>query len=86
MIALVATTDLVKLSAIEALLRADGIAAEVFDAAAASVYAGVIPRRLMVEDGDAARARRTLRQAGFVGGDHGEWDLLEAASAPPSAA
>ena len=78
MIALVATTDLVKLSAIEALLRAEKIDAEVFDAAAASVYAGVIPLRLMIDEADAARARRVLGQAGFVEAADGEWDLAEA--------
>jgi len=69
------TIDAVKLSAMAAELAAGGIEALVFDRAAASLWAGVIPARLMVADDDLARARRLLAAAGYREGADGEWDL-----------
>ncbi|HEY2483081.1 MAG TPA: DUF2007 domain-containing protein [Caulobacteraceae bacterium] len=75
MIALVTTTDQVKLGAMRALLAGEGVACEVFDQAAGALWRAVIPLRLMVADDDAATARRVLRQAGFVEAADGDWDL-----------
>ena len=75
MIALMHTTDLVKLSAVQALLRDQGIEAEVFDAAAGAIWRSIIPVRLMVSDADLTRARRALVEAGFSEAADGDWDL-----------
>lgn len=77
MLALLATADRVKLGAVEALLRSAGVACEVFDTAAGALWARIIPLRLMIADEDAGRARRVLREAGFVEAGDGEWDLRE---------
>ena len=75
MMTLLRTTDTLKVNAVEALLRSAGVACEVFDGAAGSLWTAIIPIRLMVSDADDARARRTLRDAGFVQAGDGEWDL-----------
>ncbi len=75
MIALMTTTDAVKLSAVQALLGGEGIAAEVFDAAAGALWRAVIPMRVMIADDDLPRARRALVQAGFREAGDGDWDL-----------
>jgi hypothetical protein len=75
MIALLTTTDQVKLGAVRSLLAGEGVAFEVFDQAAGALWRAVIPLRLMVADDDAANARRILRQAGFVEAADGDWDL-----------
>jgi hypothetical protein len=75
MIALLHTTDLVKLSAVQALLRDEGIDVEVFDAAAGAIWRSIIPIRLMVADADLPRARRALTEAGFREARDGDWDL-----------
>jgi len=75
MIALLHTTDLVKLSAVQALLRDQSIDAEVFDAAAGAIWRAIIPVRLMVADADLPRARRALIEAGFRQAGDGDWDL-----------
>ena len=75
MIALLTTTDTVKLSAVQALLAGEGIDAEVFDAAAGALWRAVIPMRVMVADDDAPRARRALKEAGFSEARDGDWDL-----------
>jgi hypothetical protein len=75
MIAILTTTDEVKLGAVRALLGGEGVASEVFDRAAGSLWRAVIPMRLMVADEDASAARRVLRQAGFVEAKDGDWDL-----------
>ena len=75
MIALITTTDPIKVSAIEALLRAEGIGAEVFDRQVGSLWTSVVPLRLMVADGDLDQARIALRRAGFAEGGDGEWDF-----------
>jgi|GEM_PF-967763 len=75
MIALLTTTDTVKLSAVHALLSDEGIQAEVFDAAAGALWRAIIPMRVMIADDDLPRARRALTQAGFHEARDGEWDL-----------
>jgi len=75
MIAILTTTDEVKLGAVRALLAGEDVASEVFDRAAGSLWRAVIPMRLMVADKDADSARRILRLAGFVEAKDGDWDL-----------
>ena len=75
MIALLTTTDPVKLSAARALLAGMGIDAQVFDGAAGSLWTAIIPMRLMVGEADLTRARWAMRSAGFVEAKDGEWDL-----------
>ena len=60
------SNDAVRLSWLVALLADAGIAAVLFDTHMSIVEGsiGVLPRRLMVEDGDHARALRILRDAG----------------------
>jgi hypothetical protein len=62
---LLRTNDAVLLSWVDALLRDAGIAAFVLDGHTSILEGslGVLPRRLMVDDGDAERARRILRDA-----------------------
>jgi hypothetical protein len=47
----------------------------VFDGQAGSLWRAIIPLRLMVGDHDVIRAKRILRQAGFVEAGDGDWDL-----------
>ncbi len=63
---LLATNDPVRLSFVIALLAEDGIEAVVLDAWTSSVEGsiGAIPRRVMVTDEDAARAKRLMVEAG----------------------
>ena len=63
---LVRSNDPVRLSFLVALLRDAGITAEVLDQQMSVVEGsiGAIPRRLVVEDGEAAQARRVLKEAG----------------------
>ena len=75
MIALIRTTDTIKLGAVRSLLEGEGVATQTFDDAAGALWAGLIPVRLMVGEGDADTARRILREAGFVEGKDGDWDL-----------
>ena len=75
MIALLATADMVKISAVQALLAEAGVACELFDAGAGSMWGSAIPRRLMVDEADLGRARLALTAAGFVEAADGEWDL-----------
>jgi len=75
MITLLQTTDPVKFSAVAALLRGAGVETAVFDDAAGGLWRAIIPLRLMVEDGDHARARRVLWEAGFLEARDGDWDL-----------
>ena len=74
-IAILTTTDEVKLGAVRALLAGESVESEVFDRAAGSLWRAVIPMRLMVADEDADAARRILRLAGFVEAKDGDWDL-----------
>ncbi len=75
MIALLTTTDPVKLSAVQALLAAEEVGSAVFDSAAGGLWRSIIPVRLMVDEADLSRARWTLRAAGFVEAADGDWDL-----------
>jgi hypothetical protein len=74
-IALLTTTDAVKLTAVAALLADGGVAYETFDVGAGGLYPAIIPKRIMVADEDLAAGRRLLRQAGFVEARDGDWDL-----------
>jgi len=62
---LLRTNDAVLLSWVDALLKDARIRAIVLDRHTSSLEGslGVLPRRLMVEDADADRARRILRDA-----------------------
>jgi len=75
MITLVTTLDPIKISAIRAILDSEGVANETFDTAAGDLWRAVIPVRVMVADADRDRARRVLREAGFVEARDGDWDL-----------
>lgn len=63
---LLRTNDLVRLSWLQALLRAEGIEAVVLDGHTSVLEgsAGAILRRLVVDDGDHAAARSLLEAAG----------------------
>jgi hypothetical protein len=67
---LLATTDLVRLSFLVALLRDAGCSPVVFDAAISAIEGGIgaFPRRLAVPDEEAPRAVRVLREAGEAEG------------------
>jgi hypothetical protein len=62
---LVQTNDPVRLSFLVALLRDAGIAADILDTQISAVEGsiGAFPRRLVVADDDASRARRVLQEA-----------------------
>ncbi len=75
MIAILTTTDAIKLSAAQALLAGAGIEALVFDSAAGGLWRSIIPFRLMIDAADAGRARWALRGGGFVEAADGDWDL-----------
>lgn len=70
MIELVRTNDPVTISFIEALMRDAGIAILVADQNMSIMEGsiGVLPRRVLVADDDAAAARRILRDAGIAAG------------------
>jgi hypothetical protein len=74
-LAVMTTTDAIKLSAVQALLTSEAVACEVFDAQAGGLWRSIIPQRLMVDDEDLDRAKRVLRAAGFVEAADGDWDL-----------
>ena len=67
MIELLRTNDFALLSFVRALLKDDGIAHDDFDGFMNILDGniGAIPRRLMVDDQDAARARRLLEDVGL---------------------
>ena len=75
MIALLRTTDPIKLSSVRALLTGAGVETLTFDAAAGGLWPTVIPVRLMIAAADADTARRLLREAGFAEAKDGDWDL-----------
>jgi hypothetical protein len=64
---LVRTNDLVLISAIEALLRGADIEYVVLDQNMSVLEGslGMLPRRILVDEGAAARARRLLQEAGL---------------------
>jgi hypothetical protein len=68
MIELIRTNDLVLISAVEAMLAADGIEVFVADQFASAVDGslGFLPRRVLVQEDEAERARRLLREAGLA--------------------
>lgn len=68
MIELIRTNDLVLISAVEAMLAEDGIEVFVADQFASAVDGslGFLPRRVLVQEDDAERARRLLREAGLA--------------------
>lgn len=57
------TSDPVRISYLRAVLADAGIETFVADAGAAGLWGSTIPARLMVDDADAARARRLIDQA-----------------------
>ena len=63
---LVRSNDPVRLSFLVVLLRDAGITAELLDAQTSAMEGsiGAIPRRLVVSDDEASRARRVLQEAG----------------------
>lgn len=67
MVELLRSNDLVMLSYVRALLAGDGIEAVGLDEHMSTLDGNVaaIPRRVMVDDEDAERARRLLRDAGL---------------------
>jgi hypothetical protein len=75
LIAILTTTDPVKLSAAQALLTSESVESSVFDTAAGGLWTSIIPMRLMIDGADAARARSALRAAGFREAADGDWDL-----------
>ena len=69
MVEILRTNDIVLISAVEALLTAAGVGCFVADRHMAAVEGslGFLPRRILVERADAARARRLLIDAGLAG-------------------
>ena len=65
MTTIIRTTNIVRLSFLQALLRDAGIHVEVFDSNISALEAGIgaFPRRLVVNDEWAGVARRVLEQA-----------------------
>jgi hypothetical protein len=63
------TNDLVLISVIESLLKAEGVGFSLADQHMAAVEGslGFLPRRILVDARDEARARRLLQQAGLAG-------------------
>ncbi len=68
MIELLRTNDFALLSYVAALLKAENIAFDDFDGFMNILdgNVGAIPRRVMVDDDEAARARRLLTDAGLA--------------------
>ena len=68
MVEILRTNDLVVISVIESLLRAEGIAFFIADQNMAAVVGslGFLPRRILVEAGEEQRARRLLTDAGLA--------------------
>ena len=66
MVTLLRTTNLVRLSFLQALLRDSAIEAQVFDANISALEAGIgaFPRRLMVYEGRLLAAKTILADAG----------------------
>lgn len=64
---LIRTNDLVLISYVDSLLKAEGILLLVLDSHASAIDGsiGMVPRRLMVGDDDLTQARRLLAEAGL---------------------
>ena len=73
MIELLRTNDAVKLSWVVALLKAEGIEAIVLDGHTSALEGSIseIPRRIMVQDDAAPRAKAMLTAAGLTPAAHG---------------
>ena len=69
MVEILRTNDLVLISVIESLLRAEGVGFFLADQHMAAVEGslGFLPRRILVDQRDEARARRLLQEAGLAG-------------------
>ena len=69
MVEILRTNDLVLISVIESLLKAEGVAFFLADQHMAAVEGslGFLPRRILVDARDETRARRLLEQAGLAG-------------------
>ncbi len=63
MVEVAKTTDPVRLGYLQSALAEAGIESVAFDTAAGALWPGAIPRRLMVEDRDAWRARLIIERA-----------------------
>ncbi len=63
MVEVAKTTDPVRLGYLQAALADAGIGSVTFDTAAGALWPGAIPRRLMVEDRYAWRARQIIENA-----------------------
>ena len=63
MVELDATSDVVRLSWLRAVLSDAGIETEVWDAGVGSLWGSAIDQRLMVDEADLAQARRVLAAA-----------------------
>ena len=68
MIELLRTNDLVLISCIESLLEAQGVGFMIADQHMSALEGslGFLPRRLLVPEDEADRARRLLAEAGFA--------------------
>jgi hypothetical protein len=75
MIALLATHDAVKLSAVRAILTRAGVEFQVFDTATGNLLPSAIPVRVMVAEADLPAARTALWSAGFREARDHDWDL-----------
>jgi hypothetical protein len=69
MVELIRTNDLVVISLVEAILKGERIGCFVADQHMSAVEGslGFLPRRVLVAEGDAVRARRILSEAGLAG-------------------
>jgi Putative prokaryotic signal transducing protein len=69
LVEIIRTNDLVLISVIESILTAERIGFFVADQHMAAVEGslGFLPRRIMVDAREAARARRLIAEAGFAG-------------------
>lgn len=65
---LLRSSDLVFVSFVEAILAAEGIEAFVLDQHMGAAHTNIdaFPRRIMVDEDDAARARRLIADAGYA--------------------
>ena len=63
MVELVATSDAVRLSWLQAVLADAGIENEVWDSGAGSLWGSAINQRLMVDEADLAQAKRIIAAA-----------------------
>jgi len=63
MVEVAKTTDWVRLGFLQSALAEAGIESALFDTAAGALWPGAIPRRLMVSDRDAWKARIVIEKA-----------------------